>query len=71
MDIIRKHRPQPISKSIVGRMFDLMLPCISRKLRLSNMNMFGVGPKLICGIMKKHNVALLEELIQNAVDQGV
>lgn len=71
LTIIRKQSPQPISKTIIGRMFDMMLPRTSHKLRLSQMNMFGAGPKMIRGLMKHHNVPSLEELIQSAVDQGV
>ncbi len=71
LTVIRKQSPQPISKSIIGRMFDMMLPRSSRKLRLSQMNMLGAGPKMIRGLMKHHNVPSLEELIQGAVDQGV
>ncbi|MNP65759.1 hypothetical protein D3C76_1613820 [compost metagenome] len=56
---------------MIGRMFDLMLPRGSHKLGLSKMNMIGVGPKVIRGIMKKNNVASLEELIQTALAQGV
>lgn len=71
LTIIRKQPPQAISKTTIGRMFDMMLPRTSRKLRLSQMNMFGAGPKMIRGLMKHHNVPSLEELIQSAVDQGV
>lgn len=71
LTIIRKQSPQPISKTMIGRMFDMMLPRTSHKLRLSQMNMFGAGPKMIRGLMKHHNVPSLEELIQSAVDQGV
>ncbi|MGG4129006.1 FAD-dependent oxidoreductase [Paenibacillus illinoisensis] len=71
LNIIRKHQPRPVSKNMIGRMFDLMLPRGSHKLGLSKMNMIGVGPKVIRGIMKKNNVASLEELIQTALAQGV
>lgn len=71
LNIIRKHQPGPVSKNMIGRMFDLMLPRGSHKLGLSKMNMIGVGPKVIRGIMKKNNVASLEELIQTALAQGV
>lgn len=71
LTIIRKQPPQVISKTTIGRMFDMMLPRTSHKLRLSQMNIFGAGPKMIRGLMKHHNVPSLEELIQSAVDQGV
>ncbi|WP_366295246.1 DsrE/DsrF/DrsH-like family protein [Paenibacillus sp. AN1007] len=72
LNIIRKpelkHAPV---KTGMARMFDLMLPSSSLKLGLSRMNMFGAGPKMIRGLMKKNNVASLEQLIQSAIAQGV
>lgn len=40
-------------------------------MKLSNMNMAGMGSKMMKGVMKKKNVASLEELIQQAMDSGV
>ncbi|USB31644.1 FAD-dependent oxidoreductase [Paenibacillus sp. YPG26] len=71
LNIIRKHQPQQVSKSVIGRMFDMMLPRGSHKLGMSRMNMFGIGPKMIRGLMKKNNVASLEELMESAAAQGV
>ncbi|MGF9696830.1 FAD-dependent oxidoreductase [Paenibacillus sp. MABNR03] len=71
LNIIRKHEPQPVSKTIIARMFDMMLPRGSRKLGMSRMNMLGIGPKIIRGLMKNNNVPSLEELIQTATSQGV
>ena len=47
------------------------MPRGSKRLKLSKMNMAGIGPKMIRGIMKKNNVNSLEELIQSAIDSGV
>lgn len=71
LSVIRKHQPQPVSKTMIGRMFDMMLPRGSHKLGMSKMNMFGAGPKMIRGLMKNNNVASLEELMQTANAQGV
>ncbi|MNI01963.1 Coenzyme A disulfide reductase [compost metagenome] len=71
LNIIRKHQPQPVSKSMIGRMFDMMLPRGSHKLGMSRMNMLGIGPKMIRGLMKNNNVASLEELMESAAAQGV
>lgn len=71
LNIIRKHHRQPVSKNMMGRMFDMMLPRGSYKLGMSRMNMFGIGPKIIRGLMKSNNVASLEELIKTAIAQGV
>ncbi|MBB6022659.1 NADPH-dependent 2,4-dienoyl-CoA reductase/sulfur reductase-like enzyme/peroxiredoxin family protein/rhodanese-related sulfurtransferase/TusA-related sulfurtransferase [Paenibacillus sp. JGP012] len=72
LNIIRKQELQqaPV-KTGMARMFDMMLPKNSLKLGLSRMNMFGAGPKMIRGLMKKNNVASLEQLMQSAIAQGV
>ncbi|KAA8786381.1 CoA-disulfide reductase [Paenibacillus amylolyticus] len=72
LNIIRKQEMQqaPV-KTGMARMFNLMLPSNSLKLGLSKMNMFGAGPKMIRGLMKKNNVASLEQLMQSAIAQGV
>ncbi len=71
LNVIRKPERQSVAKSAMGRMFDLMLPRSSRKLGLSRMNMLGMGPKMIRGLMKSNNVDSLESLIRSAADQGV
>lgn len=72
LNMIRKQEMQqaPV-KTGMARMFNLMLPSNSLKLGLSKMNMFGAGPKMIRGLMKKNNVASLEQLMQSAIAQGV
>ncbi|WP_440108802.1 FAD-dependent oxidoreductase [Paenibacillus sp. QZ-Y1] len=70
LNVIRKHQTQPVSKTMIGRMFDMMLPRGSKKLGMSKMNMLGVGPKIIRGLMKNNNVPSLEELIESVIAQG-
>ena len=43
----------------------------SKKAKLSNMNMLGLGKMMIKRMMKKNNVAPLEELIKDAGELGV
>ncbi|MNM25511.1 Coenzyme A disulfide reductase [compost metagenome] len=71
LNIIRKSSKVPVRKDIIGRMFGAMMPRGSRKLKLSQMNMLGAGPRMIRSLMKSKNVSSLEELIQSALDQGV
>ena len=47
------------------------MPRGSKKLGLSNMNMGGMGPKMIRMVMKKKKIASLEELISQAQQSGV
>ena len=52
-------------------MFGMMLPRGSGKLKLSKMNMGGLGTAMMKKIMKDKNVDSLETLIQKAMKQGV
>ena len=52
-------------------MFGLMLPSDSTKLPLSQMNMMGIGAKMMRFIMKRKSVDSLESLRQQAIDNGV
>lgn len=71
INIIRKHDRVKTAKGVIEKVFGAMMPRGSKKLKLSKMNMAGIGPKMIRGIMKKNNVNSLEELIQSAIDSGV
>lgn len=71
LNIIKKHDKVNVKKDFVSKMFSAMLPRGSKKLGLSKMHMGGMGDKMIRGLMKKHNVDSLEDLIQQALDAGV
>jgi peroxiredoxin family protein len=58
-------------KDFISKMFGFMLPRGSKKLKLSKMNMAGMGPKMIRGLMKKKGVKSVEELIKIAGESGV
>jgi peroxiredoxin family protein/TusA-related sulfurtransferase len=71
LNILRKDIAVNVKKNFIEKMFGMMMPRGSRKLKLSNMNMAGMGSKMIRGIMKKKNIFSLEELIEQAKDNGV
>ncbi|MEO3944282.1 DsrE/DsrF/DrsH-like family protein [Gorillibacterium sp. CAU 1737] len=71
LNILRKQEQVQVKKTVIGRMFGWMMPRGSRRLGLSRMNMLGIGPKMIRGVMKSKNVATLEELMETALQQGV
>jgi peroxiredoxin family protein len=58
-------------KNFIERMFGMMLPKGSAKLKLSNMNMGGMGTAMIKGIMKKNKVASIEEMLSTAGELGI
>ncbi len=71
LNILRRQKKVKVSKDFLSRMFGMMMPRGSNKLKLSKMNMLGMGGKMIRGVMKKKNISSLEELIRSAVDNGV
>lgn len=71
LNILRKPEKVSIKKDFFSKMFGMMMPRGSKKLKLSKMNMFGIGPKMIRYIMNKKNVSSLEDLIQQALKNGV
>lgn len=71
LSIIRKHEKVAVKKDFMSKMFGMMLPRGSRRLKLSKMNFMGMGPKMIRGVMKKYGVTSLEDLIKQALEAGV
>jgi NADPH-dependent 2,4-dienoyl-CoA reductase/sulfur reductase-like enzyme/peroxiredoxin family protein/rhodanese-related sulfurtransferase/TusA-related sulfurtransferase len=71
LNILRRPESVSVKKNMIERMFGWMMPRGANKLALSNMNMGGMGLKMIKGIMKKKNVASLPELIASAQASGV
>ena len=71
LNILRKPKKVSVKKGLLDSMFGFMMPRGSKKLKLSNMNMMGMGGKMIRMVMKNKNIASLEDLIQSAIDSGV
>lgn len=71
LNVLRKSKKVKVKKTLIEKMFGKMMPRGTKKLTLSQMNMLGMGTKMIKGIMKKKNVFSLEELLQQAMDSGV
>lgn len=66
-----KDPKKTVSKNMISKMFEWMLPKGAARTKLSQMNMGGMGKALIKSIMKKHNVMSLEQLMKVAADSGV
>ena len=71
LNAIKKERKPKVEKDIFGRMFGMMLPSSSRKLKLSKMHMAGIGSRMMRHIMRKKGIDSLETLRQQAIDNGV
>ncbi len=71
LNILRSAKKVQVKKNFIEKMFGFMMPKGVNKLKLSKMNMAGMGGAMIKGIMKKKNVASLTELIENCIENGV
>ncbi|RRD80195.1 pyridine nucleotide-disulfide oxidoreductase [Alloprevotella sp. OH1205_COT-284] len=71
LNVIKKENKPIVEKDIFGKMFSWMLPADSRSLHMSKMSMLGIGDRLMRHIMRRKGVSQLEELRQQALDNGV
>ncbi len=71
LNVLRKTEKQNIKKPFIERMFGAMMPQGTSELTLSNMNMGGMGTSMMKKVMKDKNVNSLEELMQQAMANGV
>lgn len=58
-------------KSFMGKMFGFMLPRGKNKLKLSQMHMAGMGTAMLKDLMKKKNIASMDQLFEAAAALGV
>lgn len=71
LSALRRKEKVGSSKTWAESMFGAMLPRGAEKLKLSKMNMGGMGAKMMKKMMKEKNVQSLEELIAQAQKNGV
>ena len=71
LNVIKKKEKPSVAKDIFGKMFGMMLPAHSGKLKLSKLNMGGAGSWMMRLIMKNKKIDSLESLMQQAIDNGV
>jgi peroxiredoxin family protein len=71
LNILRRPEKVSVRKNLIERMFGWMMPRGADRLGLSQMNMGGMGLRMIKGIMARKGVASLPELISSARQAGV
>ncbi len=71
LNALRKREKQGVKKPFMDAMFGAMMPRGTSKLTLSNMNMGGMGTKMMKMVMKDKNVDSLEALMKQAMFNGV
>jgi peroxiredoxin family protein len=69
--ILRDKEKKIGGKDAMGRMFGAMLPKGTCEVKLSKMNMAGLGTAMMKRLMKQKNVATLEQMLEMADELGV
>ena len=71
LNVIKRLSKPKVEKDIFGKMFGMMLPSSSLKLKLSKMSMGGIGGKMMRYIMHSKGIDSLESLRRQALENGV
>lgn len=71
LNALRRSGAPKQNKSFTEKMFSAMMPEGADKLKLSKMNMGGMGTAMMKKVMKDKNVDSLEDLMQSAMSSGV
>lgn len=71
LNALRKSEKVTVKKALMEKMFGAMMPRGSSKLKLSKMNMAGMGTAMMKKVMNDKNVDSLESLMKKAMQNGV
>jgi len=71
LSALRDKNKRAKGKSFLAKMFGIMLPKGKNKLKLSKLNMAGMGPAMIKYLMKKQNVLSLDEMFKQAAELDI
>ncbi|MFZ0242425.1 MAG: DsrE/DsrF/DrsH-like family protein [Desulfobacterales bacterium] len=69
--VLRDKKKRVGGKDTMAKMFATMLPKGTSEVKLSKMNMGGMGTAMMRSLMKKKNVATLEQMLEMAEELGV
>lgn len=71
LNALRRSNGKKVKKPFIDKMFGKMMPKGVKRLKLSKMNMAGMGTAMMKKVMKDKNVDSLEELMAQAMNSGV
>ncbi|WP_329903917.1 FAD-dependent oxidoreductase [Porphyromonas pogonae] len=71
LNVIKKQHAPTVKKGLMDKMFGFMMPKSSLALKLSKMNMLGMGTKMMRNVMQRKHIDSLESLIMQAKASGV
>ncbi len=69
--VLRDLNKKTDGKDFISKMFGTMLPKGTSDVKLSKMNMGGMGTAMMKSLMKKKNVASLDQMMEMAAELGV
>lgn len=70
LSILKKDRRPAVKKDFMGRMFGWMLPSGRSKLKLSKLNMGGMGAAMMKARMKHLNVESIDTMLEAVMENG-
>ncbi|HPI67667.1 MAG TPA: DsrE/DsrF/DrsH-like family protein [Bacteroidales bacterium] len=71
LSALRDKKKKAPGKDLISKMFGFLLPKGKTALKLSKMNMAGMGPVMIKYLMKKQGVLSLEQMFKEAAALGI
>jgi peroxiredoxin family protein len=71
LSALRDNKKKASGKDVISKMFGMMLPRGKNKLKLSKMNMTGIGPAMIKALMKKQGVLSIDQMFKEAAELGI
>ncbi|WP_018109431.1 FAD-dependent oxidoreductase [Bacteroides propionicifaciens] len=71
LNVIKRAKKPRVKKDFMSKMFSMMMPSNSKYLKLSQMNMGGMGRRMMRYVMKQKNVDSVESLRRQALMSGV
>ncbi len=71
LNVIKRSNKPRVDKDFMGKMFGKMMPKHASKLKLSKMNMMGMGSLMMKKRMLSKNVDSIEDMIRTALDNGI
>ncbi|MGM0551294.1 MAG: CoA-disulfide reductase [Bacteroidota bacterium] len=71
LNLLKDPKAPKVKKDFMSKAFGAMMPGSAEELKLSKMNMGGMGSKMMSKRMKSKKIASVQEMLQSAVDNGV
>lgn len=71
LNLLRKPNKVHVKKSLIEKMFGIMMPRGAKKMTISKMNFGGLGTSMMRSVMKKKHIALVEQQLKDAQAAGV